>query len=96
MDHCLINPDQIHHFGIPLSNNTFYSNKDFGIYHENIFVLLPKKSSAVYFTAYFPTDEDLETFSHILLTDGESDWDPNNTVTENNFPYGDNNFKVML
>ena len=35
LDHSLINPNQIKHFGIRVSNNPFDSGRDFGIDHDD-------------------------------------------------------------
>ena len=57
MDHSLINPNQIFNYGIPISDNPFDRNKDFGIYHDKIFVPFSTKVPAIYSTPTVPTDE---------------------------------------
>ena len=59
MDHSLIKSNQIRHYRIPLFGNPFYSDKDFGIDHNNIFDLFSKKVSAIYSTTHLPTDKEL-------------------------------------
>ena len=38
MDHLLINPNQIRHFGIPVSDNPYDTEKALGIDHQSIFI----------------------------------------------------------
>ena len=40
LDHSLINPNQIRHFGIPVSDILYSSGQDFGIGHEDHFISL--------------------------------------------------------
>ena len=56
MDHSLTNPKHIHYFSISLSDNPFDSNKDFRMFHNKIFAPFSTELSAIYFTAYIPTD----------------------------------------
>ena len=71
MYHYLIKPNQIRHYGIPISDNSFDSNEEFGFYHDKIFVTFSTKLSAVYSTTCVPMDEELYTCPHIVITYGE-------------------------
>ena len=44
----------------------------------------------MFFETYVPSDEELESCLHIVLTDGEIGWDPNGVEMSRNRPYGDN------
>ena len=90
MDHSLINPNQIRHFGIPVSDNAYDGASDFGIDHEDLFIPFETKGSVVFFETYVPSDHDLEHNPHIVLTDGDTEWDPNNIEMSRYRPYGDN------
>ena len=76
MDHSLINPNQIRHFGIPVSDNPYDRLKQLGIDHKQVFMPFLTKGAAVYFETHVPSDEDLESYPHVLLTDDETEWDP--------------------
>ena len=45
MDHSLINPNQIRHFGIPVSDDSYDSTRDFGISHNELFIPLKLKAA---------------------------------------------------
>ena len=90
MDHSLINPNQIRHFGIPVSDNAYDGANEFGIDHEDIFIPFVTKGATVFFETYVPSDDDLEHNPHIVLTDGDTEWDPSNIEMSRNRPYGDN------
>ena len=90
MDHSLINPNQIRHFGIPVSDDPYDSTRDFGIDHAELFIPFETEGCAVYFDTSVPTDEDLETLAHVVLTDGKNEWSPSSVEMSSNRPYGDN------
>lgn len=76
LDHSLINPNQIRHFGIPVSDDPYDKSRSFGIDHEDLFIPFHTAGSTVYFDSYVPTDEEIEKYPHIVLTDDEMEWDP--------------------
>ena len=45
---------------------------------------------------YVPSDHKLETFSHIVLTDGEVEWDPVNVTMDRKIPYRDESCVVEM
>ena len=90
MDHSLINPNQIRHFGIAVSDDSYNSSRDLGIDHDDVFIPFLTQGSTVFFETYVPSDEELESHPHIILTDGEIEWDPNGVEMSRNRPYGDN------
>lgn len=91
LDHSLINPNQIRHFGIPVSDDPFDATREFGIDHEDIFIPFVTQGSTVLFETFVPTDEELEKCPHVVLTDGEVEWDPHTVEMASDRPYGDVN-----
>ena len=91
MDHSLINPNQIRHFGIPVSDNAYDGTRDLGIDHDDVFIPFETQGSTVFFFETFvPLDDDIERSSHIVLTDGDTEWNPNTVKMSRDRPYGDN------
>ena len=52
MDHSLINPNQIRHYGIPVSDDAYDGGREFGIDHEDIFIPFETEGSTVFFDSY--------------------------------------------
>ena len=75
MDHTLINPYQIRHYGISVSDNPFDDDKPFGIDHEEVFVPFSTSGTMVYFESFYPTKDQMERCPLIVLT-SESEWAP--------------------
>ena len=90
MDHSLINPNQIRHFGITVNDNPYNPVADLGIDHGACFVPFKTEGSTVFFETYVPSDEELEQCPHVILTDGDLEWDPNLISMSRDQPYGDN------
>ena len=65
MDHSLINPNQIRHHGIPVSDDAYDGGCQFGIDHEDIFIPFNTEGSTVFFDSHVPTDREL-IHVHIL------------------------------
>ena len=72
MDYSIINPNQIRHFGIPDSDDLYNLARDFGINHNKLFISFETKGCVIYFDICVPTDGDLETLTHIALTDDKN------------------------
>ena len=88
-------PNQIRHFGIPVSDDPYDGSRPFGIDHENLFIPFETDGSTVFFDSYVPSDEELEQSPHIILTDDETLWDPAGILMSSNRPYG-NNMEVIV
>jgi len=85
MDHSLVNPNQLQAFGIYVYDNP-YDVHPMGIQltdHKR----LPFRSdgSMIYFTTWSPTDKEMDTYEHIVVT-SYLPWDPHSLV----MPGGDN------
>ena len=66
--HWLANPNQ--------SRHPYDSEKQLGINIDDVYIPFGTSSSMVYFDTYVPNNEELETLPHVVLTDGDSEWDP--------------------
>ena len=75
MDHSLMNPNQIRASGIPVSDNPFDEDRDFGIHHEDLFIPFRTKGTRVYIETHCPTDEELAICPKIEMTSSNT-WDP--------------------
>ena len=74
LDHSPINPNQIRYFGIPVSDNRYESGQYFGIDYDNQFIPFKTEGSTVFFNYFVPTDAEINTFPHMVLTDIEIEW----------------------
>ena len=74
LDHSVINPNQTRHFGIPVSDNPYDSERDFGINHDDQFIPFKSEGSTVFFKYFVPTDAEINTcriwFSQIVKSSG--------------------------
>jgi hypothetical protein len=75
MDHSLINPNQIHEYGIPVYDNPF-SQSQFCINCNDDFIPFNTMGTIVYFKTCVPTDWETRNLPINMLS-GE-DWDPMN------------------
>jgi hypothetical protein len=75
MDHSLIDPNQIHEYGIPMYDNPF-SQSQFGINCNDDFIPFNTTGTIVYFKSHMPTDWETCNLPIIMLTG--KDWDPVN------------------
>lgn len=76
MDHSLINPNQLRHFGVEVCDNPYAAN---GMYiHEpdsQVTVPLHSRGTIIYADSHSPTVKELQTCQHIVLT-SPSLWNP--------------------
>ena len=82
LDHSLINPNQVRHYGLPLYDNPYETDPDraMGIILDDRERLpFTSEGSTVYFNTRYPTDEELELYPHVVLT-CEQPWDPKQLV----------------
>ncbi len=76
MDHLLFNPNQIHHYDIPDSDNLHDSGRSLGINHGELIVPFRTQGSTVFFESHMPSDDKLEWCPHIVLMCDKIEWDP--------------------
>lgn len=98
MDHSLINPNQIRHFGIEVSDDPFDLRRLFGINHPDMQLKFQKDGTTIYFETSLPSPEDLEdqSFTHVTLTDSEVVWDPQTVDLSSDRPYGDQRVNISV
>jgi hypothetical protein len=87
LDHSLVNPNQLRAHGLIVHDNPYEPDpeRSMGIMitdHKK----LPFRSdgSTIYFTTWFPSEEELDTFQHVILM-SDLPWDPQALI----MPYGD-------
>ena len=70
MDHFLYNPNQIRHFGTPVSDDPYDNTRSLGIDHSELFIPFHTEGCTIFFDFFLATDEDIDSDPHIVLTDG--------------------------
>jgi hypothetical protein len=70
MDHSLINPNQLRHFGVMVHDNPFDIDHPLMIKElsDGVFIPLQIKGTTVFFDSHTPTSDELENCPHIVLT----------------------------
>ena len=69
LDHTLINPNQIRHYGIPTWDNPFDYERNLGIEVDNdLFILFQTKGTKIYFETRTPTLYELENCQKVDMT----------------------------
>ena len=94
LDHSLINPNQIRHYGIPVSDDPYDPNRELGIDHEELFVPFQTRGATICFESRVPTTHELDQCTYIVLTDDAIEWDPNQIQMNSNRPYGDRHVTI--
>ena len=82
LDHTLINPNQIRHNGFDVYDNPYDTDpsRQMGIVLENNDrIPFYSEGSTIYFNSRYPTDHEMDTFPHVVLT-CDSPWDPSTLV----------------
>jgi Reverse transcriptase (RNA-dependent DNA polymerase) len=76
LDHSLVNPNQLRHHGVDVQDNP-YSKTEMHIGTEDGEHVIPLQAegTTIYFTSRTPTDEELQTCRHVLLT-SQAEWNP--------------------
>ena len=74
LDHSLINPNQIRHFGIDVEDNPFRPRIGIDV-REGLFIPFDKTGTTISFESRLPTAEELDQCTHIVLT-SDAEWDP--------------------
>ena len=83
LDHSLINPNQIRHFGIHVQDNPYDQAHPIGITYneEGGFIPFRTKGTKVQFTSRVPTDHELHTCNQVELT-SDSQWNPESVMMQ--------------
>ena len=74
MDHTLINPNQIRHFGFDVEDNPYRQRMGIDV-DEALYIPFDITGTTVFFETCLPTSDELEHCTHIVLT-SEDEWDP--------------------
>ena len=93
MDHTLVNPNQIRHYGVSVSNNPFDEDKLFGIDHDEVFVPFSTSGTTVYFESFYPTQDQMENCPLVILT-SDSEWSPHAVELSGNRDCQEASFKI--
>jgi hypothetical protein len=83
LDHSLINPNQIRHNGFQLFDNPYETDpsRQMGIVvTDTDRIPFQSLGTTIYFNTRFPTDHEMETYPHVVLT-CEAPWDPSTVQT---------------
>ena len=75
----LINPNQLRHFGITVSDDPTDSTRPFGISSDEMFIPFQMDGTTVFFDTRVPTAWELENCKSIQVTDGTV-WNPANVT----------------
>ena len=78
LEHSLMNPNQLRHFGVmvqdnPYSNSPMVIQKDTN--EEEFVACLKSTGTNIYIDTWTPTDRDLQEYPHVVLTSDQL-WDP--------------------
>ena len=77
LEHSLLNPNQLRHFGVDVWDNAYDPNHAISIecHDDNLTIPLSTRGTKVYFTTRSPTEDELNRCHHISLT-SEREWNP--------------------
>ena len=78
----LINPNQLRHFGIAVSDDPTDNTRPFGISGDDLFIPFLMDGTTVYFETRVPTEWELENCKHVEMTD-DSLWNPSQVTISN-------------
>ena len=69
MDHSLINPNQLRHHGVTVNDNPYDHATAMGIeLEQDDCIPFYSQGSTIFFTSRYPSDDELETYPHVVLT----------------------------
>ena len=77
LDHSLINPNQVRHFGVTLDDNPFVGDMGIKFDPDDDAIDIPFSSmgTTIYFDSRTPTESELQTCPKVYLT-SKTEWDP--------------------
>jgi hypothetical protein len=78
LDHSLANPNQMRHFGVQVQDNP-YSRDRLAITQDEHHIPLSIEGVTIYLDTCTPSQEELDTLTHITLT-SDSQWDPHHVT----------------
>ena len=78
LDHSLINPNQLRHYGIRVHDNPYETDptRQMGIeLYDDILLPFHATGATIFFDTFYPSDRDMETCTHIVLS-SDREWNP--------------------
>jgi hypothetical protein len=78
----LLNPTQLRHFGIAVSDDPSDNTRPFGISGDDLFIPFLMDGTTVYFETRVPTEWELENCKHVEMKD-DSLWNPSQVTISN-------------
>jgi hypothetical protein len=78
MGHTLINPNQLRHYGVRVHDNPYETDpkRAMGIeIYEDLRLPFNTEGSTIYFETKYPSDDEMENCTHIILT-SDNEWRP--------------------
>jgi hypothetical protein len=82
MDHSLINPNQLRHYGVVVHDNPYETDltRAMGIeINDNDLIPFSSQGSTVFFKTRYPDDDELDTYPHVVIT-CDKPWDPHGLI----------------
>ena len=78
MDHSLLNPNQLRHYGVKVQDNPYDASQGMHLSTEDNEVVIPLRSigTTIYFDTRSPTDKELQECCHVYYT-SKQEWNPN-------------------
>jgi hypothetical protein len=91
MGYSLINPNQLRAYGATVNDNPYNRNNPFCIVlDDGDHIPFQSKGTAIYFETSYPSEHDMESLSHIVLTNSK-EWNPHELVLPGGEAYDDTN-----
>lgn len=77
MDHSLVNPNQLRHFGVNVQDNPYCRTQIMHMATEDEDVIIPLLSDGtiIYFSSRTPTEKELHECRHVEFT-SKAEWNP--------------------
>jgi hypothetical protein len=80
LDHSLVNPNQLRHYGVTVQDNPFSTTQMHIATEDGNFIIpLAADGTTIHFPTRTPTDKELQTCRHVTLT-SQSEWNPRDVI----------------
>ena len=82
MDHSLVNPNQLRHYGVVVHDNPYETDptRTMGIeIDDNNLIPFSLQGSTVFFNTRYPDDNELDMYPHVVIT-CDKPWDPHGLI----------------
>ena len=82
LDHTLVNPNQVRHYGLPFNDNPFCKEKGLSIeVNDELLINMQSSGTKVRFRTRVPTREELHNCMHVTMT-SPVPWEPEHVVMQ--------------